>query len=68
MRTSMNTQPEPLSRRSTNPRGKKISMYGLDTSQRQLVSTPEDKFKDKWNLIQLMRKKKVKNKLRKDDN
>ena len=45
MTTGGITKTAPLPQSSTNMQAKKFYMSGLDTSQRDFSSTPEDKFK-----------------------
>ena len=54
-------KPAPLSRSSTNLQGKQIHMYDLDLDHWQFSNTSEDKFHDKWMLIQWMKYAQVKN-------
>ena len=51
MLTSLSDQPSPLIQPSTNLRGKKIHMYGLDTPHLQFSNTPKDKFQYQLTLI-----------------
>ena len=54
MRTSLNIELEPSSKPSTNMQWKKIRLSHLNTSHRQFIYTPEEKFQDQWMLIRFM--------------